>query len=394
MSTAHVDEPARPSSTADSSSATDPSLVRFIDPDGSAATSEAPLIDEYTAIADALTDQNRLDLYRRMTVWRRLDNEIAALQRQGQLGMWVQSLGQEGAQAGAALALRSQDWLYPSYREHLMVLQRGVDIGDLLSLFRGVTHGVWDWKGTRTQQYTLVIGSQTLHGTGFAHGVALDGLVGTGDPSTDTAVMTCFGDGATSEGDVSEAMVFAASQHVPEVFFCQNNHWAISVPTRVQAHAPLYKRAAGFGIPSVYVDGNDVLATYAVSRYWLDRARSGAGPAFVEAATYRMGAHTTSDEPSKYRAQDEVDAWAAFDPIARYRTWLGNEQGVADDFFDEVDADGDAQAAQVRARIQALPDPDVASMFTNIYSAPHPLVAEEAAWATSYEQAMDEEAQR
>ena len=265
-------------------------------------------------------------MYRDMIKVRALDREGANLQRQGQLGLWVPSHGQEGAQVGSAYATRPQDHVFPSYREHAVGMVRGIDPVGILALLRGVTHGGWDPTDPAVRNfhlYTLVIGSQTLHATGYAMGIALDGKVGTGDAASDEAVITYFGDGATSQGDVSEAFVFAASYQTPQVFFLQNNHWAISVPVSTQSRTPLYLRSSGFGIPGVQIDGNDVLASYAVTAKHLDDARSGEGPSLIEALTYRMGAHTSSDDPSKYRTDDEVAYWAARDPLIRFRAVPG-----------------------------------------------------------------------
>ena len=181
-------------------------------------------------------------------------------------------------------------------------------------MFRGVNNGGWDPNSNNFHLYTIVIGSQTLHATGYAMGVAKDGA--------DSAVIAYFGDGASSQGDVAEAFTFSAVYNAPVVFFCQNNQWAISEPTEKQTRVPLYQRAQGFGFPGVRVDGNDVLACLAVTKWALERARTGEGPTLVEAFTYRMGAHTTSDDPTKYRADEEREAWEAKDPILRLRTYL------------------------------------------------------------------------
>lgn len=189
---------------------------------------------------------------------------------------------------------------------------RGVDPVDIIKLMRGVSHGGWDPtdpKNGNTRLYTLVLGSQVLHAAGYGMGLVFDGRTGTGDADRDEAVIVYYGDGASSQGDVHEAMVFAASYQAPTVFFLQNNHWAISVPVSTQSRVPLVQRSAGYGIPSVRVDGNDVLASYAVSRVALDEARAGNGPQAIEAVTYRLGAHTTSDDPTKYRGTDEEQYW-------------------------------------------------------------------------------------
>ncbi len=255
--------------------------------------------------------------YRDMFVIRAFDQQATNLQRQGQLALWPPSFGQEAAQVGSARAARAQDHLFPSYREHVVCTIRGVDPVDIIRLMRGLTHGGWDPfdpKNGNTHIYTLVLGAQTLHATGLAMGLAFDGRSGSGDPDRDEAVIVYYGDGASSQGDVHEAMVFAASYRTPQVFFLQNNQWAISVPVATQSRAPLHRRGAGYGIPSIPIDGNDVLASYAVTRVALDEARSGSGPRAIEALTYRMGAHTTSDDPTKYRTSAEEDSWARARP--------------------------------------------------------------------------------
>ena len=232
-----------------------------------------------------------------------------------------------------------QDYAFPTYREHGVAWCLGVEPLSLLALYRGVDHGAWDSPTNHFHQYTIVIGAQTLHATGYAMGVERDGLVGTGDPDRDTAVIGYLGDGATSQGDVNEAFVFASSYNAPIVFFCQNNQWAISEPIERQSRIPLFRRAAGFGFPGVRVDGNDVLAVHAVTTAALERARSGNGPTLIEAYTYRMGAHTTSDDPTKYRLADELEHWRLKDPIERVRAYLTRHGAADDDFFADVDAE-------------------------------------------------------
>ena len=235
----------------------DPELVQLLTPEGERV--HHPGFDlEFTP------DQLR-GFYRDMTLVRRLDIEATALQRHGELGLWAQLLGQEAAQIGAGRALAPQDFVFPTYREHGVAWCRGVDPVRLLSLFRGVDQGSWDPHETNFGLYTIVIGAQTLHATGYAMGVQRDGAVGTGDPTRDTAVVAHFGDGASSQGDVNEAFVFAASYNAPVVFFCQNNQWAISEPFERQSRIPLYRRAHGFGFPGIRVDGNDVLACMAAA---------------------------------------------------------------------------------------------------------------------------------
>jgi 2-oxoisovalerate dehydrogenase E1 component alpha subunit len=326
--------------------------------------------------------------YRDLALVRRFDVEATALQRQGQLGLWAQCMGQEAAQVGSARAMAPQDHAFPTYREHGVTWCRGVDPVDVLRMFRGVTLGGWDPNEHNMHLYTIVIGSQVLHAAGYAMGVQRDGAVGTGDPARDTAVVAYFGDGATSQGDVNEAFTFASVFNAPVVFFCQNNQHAISEPNERQSRVPFYHRARGFGFPGVRVDGNDVLAVHAVTRAALDRARAGEGPTLIEAYTYRMGAHTTSDDPTRYRQAAEVDAWRPRDPILRLAAYLRHTGAADDDFFAGIDAEADALARRVRAGCLALPDPAPDAMFDHVYHEPHPQVAAERAWLASYESSL------
>jgi 2-oxoisovalerate dehydrogenase E1 component alpha subunit len=306
--------------------------------------------------------------YRDMVLTRRIDTEATALQRHGELGIWAQLLGQEAAQIGAGRALRPQDFVFPTYREHGVAWCRGVDPLKLLGLFRGVDQGGWDPAEHNFHLYTIVIGAQTLHATGYAMGMQRDGVIGTGDPERDAAVVAHFGDGASSQGDVNEAFIFAASYNAPVVFFCQNNQWAISEPIERQSRIPLYQRARGFGFPGLRVDGNDVLATYAVTQAALQRARDGQGPTLVEAYTYRMGAHTTTDDPTRYRLSDDVERWKLRDPIARVDSYL-HRNGLADaEFFAGVTAEADELGARLREGCKAMPDPAPLSMFDHVYA--------------------------
>ena len=314
--------------------------------------------------------------YREMVVTRCVDAEGVTLQRQGELALWPSSLGQEAAQVGSANGLAPGDHVFPSYRDHGVAIARGLDPLHIFRMFRGATHGGWDPAERDFHLYTLVIGSQTLHATGYAMGVVKD--------AADTVVIAYFGDGATSQGDVSEALNFAAVYQAPVVFFCQNNQWAISERTERQSRVPLYRRAAGFGLPGVRVDGNDVLACVAVTREAVARARRGEGPTLIEAFTYRMGAHTTSDDPTRYRDAGEVAEWAAKDPISRLRAHL-EKTGQADaEFFAAVDAEGERLARDLRTAVRAMPDPDFGDLFGQVYAGEHPLMAEEAAWYREY----------
>ncbi len=365
------------------------SSVRMLAADGTFAPT--PAAEKYLPVLDGLTDDDHTQFLRDMVTTRTLDLEAANLQRQGQLALWAPAVGQEAAQVGSARAARAQDTFFPSYREHAAALIRGVDPLGILALYRGVTLGGWDPndpKNGNFRLYTLVLGAQTLHASGYAMGITFRGEAATGNPESDKAVIVYFGDGSTSEGDVNESMIFAASYQTPQVFFLQNNQWAISVPVSRQSRTPLYKRAAGFGLDSVHVDGNDVLASYAVSRQHLENARGGKGPQFIEADTYRVGAHTTSDDPTKYRTADELDSWVARDPIARFGTWL-RSQGAADSLFDEIDDEAKDHAADARRRCLELQSPDRDAMFDFVYSEEHSLIDDQAEWLDAYEASLE-----
>ncbi|MEV0775110.1 pyruvate dehydrogenase (acetyl-transferring) E1 component subunit alpha [Streptomyces sp. NPDC050433] len=363
--------------TASQPKASEPQLVQLLTPEG-----ERVKNDEYDGYLADITPESLRGLYRDMVLTRRFDAEATSLQRQGELGLWASLLGQEAAQIGSGRALRDSDYVFPTYREHGVAWCRGVDPTNLLGMFRGVNHGGWDPKTNNFHLYTIVIGSQTLHATGYAMGVAKDGA--------DSAVIAYFGDGASSQGDVAESFTFSAVYNAPVVFFCQNNQWAISEPTEKQMRVPLYQRAQGFGFPGVRVDGNDVLACLAVTRAALERARSGGGPMLVEAFTYRMGAHTTSDDPTKYRADEEREAWKAKDPILRLRAYLERESAADEAFFAALEEESEALGRRVREAVRAMPDPDHLAIFEHVYADGHALVDEERAQFAAYLESFEE----
>jgi len=356
-----------------------PELVQLLTPEG-----ERVDHPEYSHLVEDLTTDDLRAFYRDLVLVRRIDAEATALQRQGELGIWASCLGQEAAQVGSGRATRVQDYIFPTYREHGVAWTRDVDPVTLLGLYRGVNQGGWDPTKNNFHLYCIVIGSQTLHACGYAMGVQRDGAVGTGEPDRDTAVIAYFGDGASSQGDVNEAFVFGSVYNAPVVFFCQNNQWAISEPSERQTRIPLYQRARGFGFPGVRVDGNDVLAVYAVTKAALDRARAGEGPTLVEAFTYRMGAHTTSDDPTRYRIAAEVEEWKLKDPIARLKAYLTRQAGVESGFFEALETESDELAAHVRQGCLSLVDPTPDEMFDHAYREPHPLVDEEREWFAQY----------
>ena len=349
-------------------SQSEPELVQLLTPEGE-------LVEHPTYSVD-LTDEDLRSLYRDLVLVRRVDAEATALQRQGELGIWASLLGQEAAQVGSGRALGPDDYAFPTYREHGVAWCRGVDPLNLLGLFRGVNHGGWDPNEKNFHLYTIVIGAQTLHATGYAMGMQKDGA--------DAAAIAYFGDGATSQGDVNESFIFASVYNAPVVFFCQNNQWAISEPIEKQSRIPLYQRARGFGFPGIRVDGNDVLAVYAVTRAALQNAREGNGPTLVEAYTYRMGAHTTTDDPTRYRLSDELESWKLKDPIERLKALLVRTGKADASFFDAIEAESDELAAHVRKGCLEMPDPSPLSIFDHVYNESHPLLEEEREQFSAY----------
>ncbi len=236
-----------------------------------------------------------------------------------------------------------------------------------------------------------MIGSQALHATGYAMGIQRDGAVG----EDGEAVIAYFGDGATSQGDVNEAFIWASVNNAPVVFFCQNNQWAISEPLERQSRTPLYQRARGFGFPGCRVDGNDVLACLAVTRKALQAARDGQGPTLIEAFTYRMGAHTTTDDPTRYRLSAELEAWKLKDPIERVKQYLIRNELADMSFFDEVEAEAAETGSRVRAACLEMPDPEPTSMFDDVLTTETAqLTAERAEFAAYLDSFVDEEAAR
>lgn len=298
------------------------------------------------------------DLFRTMFLARRFDDEAFSLQRQGELGLWLQCHGQEAAQVGSIAALQTTDYVFPSYREHAAAMARGITPAELLVQWRGNTHSGWDPATYRFHIYTVVLAAQLLHATGYAMGVKLDGA--------NEAVLAYFGDGASSEGDASEAFNYAATTDAPILFFCQNNQWAISTPYSAQARTPLYERSRSFGLRTALVDGNDVLAVHAVTAQLADHVRSGSGPALIEAMTYRIGGHSTADDPTRYRSTSEVNEWIAKDPLDRIDRLL-RAQGWADQtFFDDLSTEADDVAAETRRSCLAMTAPDPVHIYDHV----------------------------
>jgi pyruvate dehydrogenase E1 component alpha subunit len=343
--------------TADTAADVD-DVARLIGPDGERIADRE--LDPWVEDIDA---EALRGLYRDMMLVRRIDTEGVALQRQGQLGLWAPCQGQEATQVGTARAFRADDFVFPSYREIGVNFVRGAAPADFVLAWRGEMHSTYNPYQINTAPPQIIIGAQTLHAVGYAMGIQRDG--------TDEVAAAYFGDGATSQGDVNEAMVFASSFRAPMVFVCTNNQWAISEPVSVQAKFSIAGRAPGFGIPSMRVDGNDVLACLAAMRWAVDHARSGKGPAFIEAVTYRMGPHTTSDDPTRYRDKEEVELWRRRDPLSRIEAHLRAQDEFSEEFEREVAAEADRWGAEVRSACLSARTREPIAVFDDVYEEPH-----------------------
>ena len=318
--------------------------------------------------AIALDRDQLRSLYRLMALSRRVDRQAINLTRQGALGVFASSHGQEAAQVGSVFALGPDDWLFPSYRDTVGTFARGVDMVEILALFQGSWHCGFDPRAHRVAPLTTPLATHALHAVGLAMAARLRH-----DP---IVALTFFGDGAASEGDAHEAMNMAAVYQAPVVFFVQNNHYAISVPVAQQMRtSAIALRAAGYGMPGVLVDGNDVLAVYGATHAAVERARAGNGPTLIEALTYRMEAHTTADDQTRYRSAEEVAEWGARDPLTRYLGLLRDAEIVDDGFLAGVDAEGEVIAARMRDALFGSEGGDPCEMFDHVYETLTPQLA-------------------
>lgn len=334
--------------------------VRLIAPDGTPVSHPAYGVDLPPASLRAL--------YEEMVVTRGLDEELVNLQRQGQLALYPSCEGHEAAQVGGAAALGDGDWIFPQYRELGAFLHRGVDPAGVGALWRGIWHGGLGLVERNIAPAAIPVGTSGLHAVGAAMAGA---LLGDG-----TVAMAFLGDGATSTGDAHEAFNLAAVFGVPCLFYVLNNQWAISVPVEEQTRArSIAAKAAGYGMPGVRVDGNDVLACYAVVRAAAQRVREGGAPELVEAVTYRIGPHTTSDDPTRYRSDEEVAAWQALEPIVRYRRYLERQGLWSAEAEDELRQRTMEQRTRLRAALFDAPDPDPLELFDHVYAEPTPDLA-------------------
>ncbi|WP_144877065.1 thiamine pyrophosphate-dependent enzyme [Microbacterium sp. 1.5R] len=335
--------------------------VQLIDAAGDLAT------DSDYALPDSAT---LLAAYRGLVEGRRINDQASALVRQGRLAVYPSSHGQEACQIGAALVLRDTDWLFPTYRDSVAVIARGVAPADAMVLLKGDWHSGYDVPLHRVAPQATPLATQLLHAVGFAYAAKRRG--------EDTVVLALCGDGATSEGDFHEAMNFAAVFHVPVVFFVQNNEFAISVPLSRQTAAPsLAHKAIGYGIPGRRVDGNDVAAVLAVLGEAVARARNDEGPTLVEAHTYRMQAHTNADDDTRYRQREEVQAWVARDPLTRLRAHLSQSGALTDDLERGIAEGAEEIASAMRAALNADSDLDPEDLFRFVTTERSPQLQEQ-----------------
>lgn len=331
-----------------------------------------------------IPDADLRELYRTMLFIRAYDDRRLTLQRQGRIGTFAPVKGQEAAQLGSAYALRTSDWVVPAFRETAAGIWRGMRVEDDLLYCAGREEGIRLDEDTRDLPITIPVASQLPHAVGIAWARKLQ--------ATDDVVLVYFGDGATSEGDFHEAMNFASVLQLPVVFLCQNNQWAISVPRSKQTRSTtLAQKAIAYEMPGVAADGNDLLAMVRVTREAVERARKGEGPTLIEAVTYRLGVHTTADDPSRYRSEDEVKEWEARDPIVRLRKHLRERGLVTEDQEARWAKEHDVRIrAAVRALEEAAPA-DPQAMFDHVLSAVPPRLERQRASLRPPEERPDQE---
>lgn len=346
-----------------------PEPVRFLDETGRLVDAGEQAAARGYHLPDA---DDLLQVWRAMVAGRRFDAQATALTKQGRLAVYPSSRGQDACQVAPVLALGNHDWFFPTYRDCMALITRGIDPVEALTLLRGSWHCGYDPLATRTAAQCTPLATQAVHAAGAAYGMARKGADG---------VALCFiGDGATSEGDFHEGLNFAAVFNAPVVFFVQNNKYAISVPLAKQTKAPsLAYKGVGYGVPSEQVDGNDAAAVLAVTRAAYDHARSGGGPFLIEAHTYRLEAHTNADDAARYRTSGEVDEWTGRDPIARLQAYLSGLGVLTEQMVDQTKQEAESFAADLRDRMNAEPVVEPMSLFEHVFTEPTPQLAEQAA---------------
>lgn len=308
--------------------------------------------------------------YERMVLIRAFDEKTLNLQRQGRLGTYASVRGQEATQVGSASALLPCDWMFPSFREAGISLVRGLPMKMSYLYWSGDERGSQIPEGQNDFPICIPVGTHIPHAVGAAWAIQFKGDA--------AAVLVCFGDGATSKGDFHEGMNFAGVFRLPIVFLCQNNQWAISVPvSRQTASQTLAQKAISYGFEGIRVDGNDAFAVYSATKRALEKAREGGGPTFIECVTYRMGDHTTADDASRYRTEEEVRVWQARDPIDRLRKYMEKKGLWNQAYGEEVRSDAQQQVQRAVEEFEAVPPPDPRDMFRYVYHDMPPGLAEQ-----------------
>jgi 2-oxoisovalerate dehydrogenase E1 component alpha subunit len=309
-----------------------------------------------------VSDEQLREMYRLMVVCRRLDEEGQNLQRQGELAIWGPIAGHEAVQVGAALAMAPTDWIIPYYRNYAMAIARGIDPAVAMAWFRGLTHGAWKVREHRFGPLIISVGSQLPHAAGLALGCKLD--------KEATAVLVSSGEGATSTGDWHETMNYAGVFQLPLVILCENNQWAISVPVRKQVAGRVADRAAGYGFPGVRIDGTDVLTVFVMVRAAAERARAGGGPMLIESMSYRFLAHTTVDDPTRYRTEDEAEEWRQRDPVLRAEQRLKARNAFEEAYAQATRDAAEEVALRMRTDLLAASPDHPGAIFDHIFKNP------------------------
>jgi pyruvate dehydrogenase E1 component alpha subunit len=330
--------------------------LQILDKDGN-------IVDEHRE--PDLADDELLEMYRYMILGKAADHKFLKLQRQGRFGTFAPCRGQEAAQVGSAYALQDDDWMFPAFRETAVWPVRDLPLSGLIQYWQGDEEGMHIPEQNNDFMISVPVGTQVLHAAGSAWASK--------KKDEDAATLVYFGDGATSEGDFHEGMNFAGTFQVPCVLLCQNNQYAISVPREHQTNAEtLAQKAIAYGFPGIQVDGNDILAMYVATREALERARNGDGPTMIEAYTYRLGDHTTSDDASVYRGEDEEAEWKEKDPIDRFETYLKDRDILNDNRIEEIEIAAQETVDEAVDRAEEQSDPMIADMFEYQFDAMTP----------------------
>jgi pyruvate dehydrogenase E1 component alpha subunit len=307
-----------------------------------------------------LTDERVRKMYEDMVFIRMCNDRAIKMQRTGRMGTFASIEGEEAAQIGPEAAIEKNDWVVPSFREHAIMWAHGVTIEQIFNYWRGNENGSHYAEGVNVLPVAIPVGSQALHAVGLSGAAKMRG--------EKQIAVVYFGDGATSEGDIHEAMNFAGVFKAPTIFICQNNQYAISTSRKIQtASKTIAQKAIAYGFPGVLVDGNDLFAMYAVTKEAADRARKGDGPTLIEAYTYRLGDHTTSDDSTKYRTKEEVESWRPKDPLKRLQIYLGKKNLWDEKSDEELKAKFQTEIDKIVERVEATPDPGLDEIFSYTY---------------------------